>query len=162
MAETKTTKSATKKAPAKTAPKAKPEAKLNPCGCGCGTMVKNRFAQGHDARLKGQLLKVIYSMDKKTTDAQVKKATARMEAENWTHKINAKKASSAESVRKGTVAGMKPGEKLGKSAIPSADAVKAPAKAKAKAPAKKAAPKAEAPAKGLQTFDADDDIETVD
>jgi hypothetical protein len=30
---------------------------LNPCLCGCGTKVKNNFAQGHDARLKGMLLR---------------------------------------------------------------------------------------------------------
>lgn len=36
----------------------KAEAKeLNSCLCGCGTKVKGTFAQGHDSRLKGMLLR---------------------------------------------------------------------------------------------------------
>jgi hypothetical protein len=31
--------------------------KLNECRCGCGAMVKGVFAQGHDARLYGQVLR---------------------------------------------------------------------------------------------------------
>lgn len=55
-------KKATKKAPAKTT-RAKAETKVkkqvltNKCLCGCGKLVKNSFAQGHDARLKGLLLR---------------------------------------------------------------------------------------------------------
>lgn len=55
-------KKAVKKAPAKTA-RTKAEAKVkkailtNKCLCGCGKLVKNSFAQGHDARLKGMLLR---------------------------------------------------------------------------------------------------------
>ena len=48
------TKAVAKKASKKTAIVA---TKLNPCLCGCGTRVKNTFAQGHDARLKGMLLR---------------------------------------------------------------------------------------------------------
>jgi hypothetical protein len=37
--------------------KATESKKQNPCLCGCGTKVKWNFAQGHDARLKGMLLR---------------------------------------------------------------------------------------------------------
>ncbi len=39
-------------------PKAKKEKTLSPCKCGCGEQVTGHFAQGHDARFKGWLLKV--------------------------------------------------------------------------------------------------------
>lgn len=43
---------------AKTVKKAVAQSKLvNPCLCGCGEKVKNSFKQGHDARLKGMLLR---------------------------------------------------------------------------------------------------------
>lgn len=49
------------KAPAKKATKAPAKAKTAketfPCLCGCGTRVTRNFAQGHDARLKGMLLR---------------------------------------------------------------------------------------------------------
>lgn len=32
---------------------------INRCECGCGAEVKNRFKQGHDAKLKSQLLRTI-------------------------------------------------------------------------------------------------------
>jgi len=54
-------KKAAKKAPA--TKRAKVEKKIakqvltNKCLCGCGKLVKNTFAQGHDARLKGMLLR---------------------------------------------------------------------------------------------------------
>ena len=56
-------KKAAKKAPKFVSKKAKVEAKVkkailtNKCLCGCGKLVKNSFAQGHDARLKGMLLR---------------------------------------------------------------------------------------------------------
>lgn len=31
--------------------------KTNSCLCGCGTKVKGTFAQGHDAKLRGMLLR---------------------------------------------------------------------------------------------------------
>lgn len=31
----------------------------NPCGCGCGTLVARRFAQGHDARFYGWAKKIV-------------------------------------------------------------------------------------------------------
>jgi hypothetical protein len=46
----------TKKASAKKATRKAPE-KNNSCLCGCGTKVAGTFAQGHDARLKGLLLR---------------------------------------------------------------------------------------------------------
>lgn len=68
VAGTPKTAAATKQPAKKTAKKAptkhaKAEAKVkkqiltNKCLCGCGKLVKNSFAQGHDARLKGQLLR---------------------------------------------------------------------------------------------------------
>lgn len=47
----------TAKTLAKTAPKGKRPAVLTPCLCGCGKDVANRFAQGHDARFAGQLVR---------------------------------------------------------------------------------------------------------
>jgi hypothetical protein len=45
--------------PAKT-PKAKPAKKApSACLCGCGTQVARSFAQGHDARVHGQALRVL-------------------------------------------------------------------------------------------------------
>lgn len=48
------------KAEPKVKPKAKKRAKLtktmHPCECGCGALVRARFVQGHDAKLKSQLL----------------------------------------------------------------------------------------------------------
>lgn len=72
----------------------KKEVVLKPCGCGfdspsgendfdpCGKEVKGRFAQGHDARLKGRLLGVIYNPE--SSKADVAAARKRMEAEGWT------------------------------------------------------------------------------
>lgn len=53
---------ATKNKSTKPAAHAKIEAKVkaqigNPCLCGCGKRVKNSFAQGHDAKLRGMLLR---------------------------------------------------------------------------------------------------------
>jgi hypothetical protein len=53
-----------------------PEARNNECLCGCGAAVRNRFAQGHDARFKGQLLSAA-----KAGDAS---AVERMITEGWT------------------------------------------------------------------------------
>lgn len=56
-------KKATKKAPKFVSKRAKTETKVkkailtNKCLCGCGKLVKNTFAQGHDARLRGMLLR---------------------------------------------------------------------------------------------------------
>lgn len=47
---------ATKTKVAKKAAKSAP-AKNNLCTCGCGAKVRFNFAQGHDARLKGMLLR---------------------------------------------------------------------------------------------------------
>lgn len=81
-------KKATKKPAAKTA-RAKTETKVkkailtNKCLCGCGKLVKNSFAQGHDARLKGMLLR-----------GEVKNPTAEMKAFAKSHgvKIGSQKA----------------------------------------------------------------------
>lgn len=45
------------KGTAKAVKAVKASIKQNPCLCGCGTKVKRTFAQGHDARLKGLLLR---------------------------------------------------------------------------------------------------------
>jgi len=146
--ETKETK-ATKKA----------EPKFKPCGCGCGTMVKSRFAMGHDARLKGALTRVIYwnkatkEHPRKPTDAQVAKAVERMAAEGWAHKVDQKRADQAARVRKGDIAGLKAGESV-KASGKSRDSVLKDKNADA--------PKPKAEPVKAKTFDADDDIETVD
>lgn len=61
MAAKKTTKRAAKNGRKTTAKKAVAKVKAailtNKCLCGCGKMVKYSFAQGHDARLKGMLLR---------------------------------------------------------------------------------------------------------
>lgn len=60
---TKTAKKTVKKASAKKASTAKQVASVkkavltNKCLCGCGKAVKYSFAQGHDAKLKGMLLR---------------------------------------------------------------------------------------------------------
>ena len=36
---------------------------LNECACGCGAMVKGEFKQGHDQRLKGQLMRAAIAGD---------------------------------------------------------------------------------------------------
>lgn len=35
-----------------------PKAKTNDCRCGCGTKTANKFAPGHDSRLKGWMLRI--------------------------------------------------------------------------------------------------------
>lgn len=159
-----------KTAEAKAPAKAKPEVKLTPCGCGCGTMVPRRFAMGHDARLKGQLTRVIYwtkataELPKRPTEAQIKKATERMEAEGWGHKIDAKRAAQSARMRNGEVAGTKGEVKTESGAV--ADSVLKPKAAKKPAP--KAAPKTDPKPEpkpetlGARTFSADDDIEEID
>lgn len=52
------TKAPAKKATKKNAPKAKAAPKReNDCLCGCGEKVRFSFGQGHDARLRGMLLR---------------------------------------------------------------------------------------------------------
>ena len=41
---------------AKSATTTKDAVELKRCACGCNAVVKNQFAQGHDAKLKSQLL----------------------------------------------------------------------------------------------------------
>lgn len=53
-----------------------PETATNTCLCGCGSAVRNRFAQGHDARFKGQLLAAAKAGDTS--------AVERMISEGWT------------------------------------------------------------------------------
>ena len=77
----------TKKDTAPKTPKTpKAEKPLNECSCGCGAMVKGRFAQGHDAKLKGQLLKVVYDPTASKMDRA--KARTRLDKEGWNHFIN--------------------------------------------------------------------------
>lgn len=91
---------------------------LNPCRCGCGTMVKNRFSMGHDARLKGRLTRIIYwnkatvEHPVKPTDAQVEDALARMADEGWSYRVDQKRADQAARIRAGEVAGLKAGESV--------------------------------------------------
>lgn len=61
--------------------KAKKVVEMHPCGCGCKTPVARRFAPGHDARLKGQLLRVAREIDK----GDVAAAKARLKSEGWLH-----------------------------------------------------------------------------
>lgn len=94
-----------------TSTKTKPENGLNKCGCGCGQMVKNRFAMGHDARLKGQLLRIVYwtkptaEIPKKPTDAQVGKAVERMHDEGWGYMLDMKRMEQTKRMRDGKIAG---------------------------------------------------------
>lgn len=44
---------------------------LNPCQCGCGALVANRFRQGHDAILKGQLLRLARAGNQEAYDRLV-------------------------------------------------------------------------------------------
>lgn len=53
--------------------------KRNQCQCNCGTQVRNRFAQGHDARLKGRLLTASRSVDWWTREPAVNE----MVAQGW-------------------------------------------------------------------------------
>lgn len=46
---------------------------LNECACGCGAMVKGEFKQGHDQRLKGQLMRAAIAGD----DEAIEKLIAR-------------------------------------------------------------------------------------
>jgi hypothetical protein len=80
---------AVKEAKAPVEPKAKKVPELHPCGDGCGAMVKGRFLPGHDAKLKGRLLQVVY---KSGEQKDVDEALAELEANGWTRIINAKKA----------------------------------------------------------------------
>jgi hypothetical protein len=56
----------------------------NPCKCGCGTLVRNQFAQGHDGRLKGQLLTASRSADWWTREA----AVVAMVEQGWGHFVD--------------------------------------------------------------------------
>lgn len=59
----------------KKSPVAKKEKALNQCKCGCDAMVAGNFAQGHDARFKGWLLKIERGqMQVKELPARVQKA----------------------------------------------------------------------------------------
>ena len=42
---------------AKSTKTTKDAVELKRCACGCGVVVKNQFAQGHDSRLKSRLLR---------------------------------------------------------------------------------------------------------
>jgi hypothetical protein len=59
MASTKRSskKASAKKASTKSAAKKTSTKELRPCLCGCGTKVSRFFAPGHDARLRGMLLR---------------------------------------------------------------------------------------------------------
>lgn len=48
--------------------------KTTKCECGCGEPVARRFKQGHDGRLKGQLLRDFRSGDAKARRAAMTKA----------------------------------------------------------------------------------------
>ena len=51
---------------AKTAKTTKDAVELKRCACGCNAVVKNQFAQGHDAKLKSRLLR---AFDRGSKDA---------------------------------------------------------------------------------------------
>lgn len=56
----------------------------NSCQCGCGAEVKNRFAQGHDAKLKSQLLAATRTRQWWTREAAVLEMVER----NWGHFVD--------------------------------------------------------------------------
>jgi hypothetical protein len=54
---------------------------MRTCQCGCGKTTKNRFAPGHDAKLKGQLLRLA----RFGNDAERAAATRELESLGWAH-----------------------------------------------------------------------------
>lgn len=51
---------------------------LNACECGCGNPVRRRFAQGHDAKLKSKLLKVVRFSANSAEAAEARKRLKRL------------------------------------------------------------------------------------
>lgn len=81
------------------------------CGCGCGTPVKRTYAQGHDARLRGMLVKA-YRADQKVSvtnpDGKTKVHTAEALLKEHNFPIPEKKAPKAKAAKKSNVTKIKP------------------------------------------------------
>ena len=73
---------------------AKPKVPMNECGCGCGRKVFKRFAQGHDAKLKSQLLKRVYA------DINGKAARKDLVKRGWDKFIDESKVAEMDALRK--------------------------------------------------------------
>lgn len=64
-------------------PKAPKVKVMNDCLCGCGGKTARRFMPGHDARLKGELLRQATDPEAKAADRS--KAEKRLNELNWGH-----------------------------------------------------------------------------
>jgi hypothetical protein len=58
-----------------------PEPEGRPCACGCGTIVRRKFAPGHDQRFVSNLAKAVAegNMDRKTALAAARKLSPALE-----------------------------------------------------------------------------------
>ena len=132
-----TTKAADKNKGAKPAPAVKT---LNDCLCGCGGKTGRRFMPGHDAKLKGQLLKTAVDTEAKPADRKV--AEGRLNELGWSSHLTKAQESAQKRVKAAE-------DRADAKAKRQAEAAKAKAERAAKAKAEKER-KADAEAAGKE------------